>query len=146
MARVTANEPCKCPDEHKRDIHLQTVGGHHRPAVYCTKCGHITPKRAGAYTTRNEKPDAIELLEHANALNEANATALQRLLDKTVETLEESVGRLRAKVAEPRTLSATPRRRRTARTRTGHTAVERCGRTVQDRLNGSYTNFAFVVY
>jgi len=98
MARVTANEPCKCPDEHKRDIHLQTVGGHHRPAVYCTKCGHITPKRAGAYTTRNEQPDAIELLEHANALNEANATALQRVLDTTVETLEESVGRLRAKV------------------------------------------------
>jgi hypothetical protein len=98
MARVSANEPCKCPDEHKRDIHLQTVGGHHRPAVYCTKCGHITPKSAGAYTTRNEKPDAIELLEHANALNEANAAALQRLLDKTVETLEESVERLRAKV------------------------------------------------
>jgi hypothetical protein len=98
MARVTANEPCKCPDEHKRDIHLQTVGGHHRPAVYCTKCGHITPRRAGAYATRNEQPDAIELLEHANALNEANATALQRVLDTTVETLEESVRRLRAKV------------------------------------------------
>jgi len=98
VARVTRTDECRCPDEHKRAIHLQTVGGHHRPAVYCTKCGHITPERAGSYTTRHEQPDAIELLEHANALNEANATALQKLLDSTVATLDDSVQRLREKV------------------------------------------------
>ena len=90
-ARVVSDEPiCDCADEHRVDVHLESVDGYPAIANLCTRCGriHRLPKNARIRERHDEDTETERMLNRILATDRANALRLQEEMLELYERIE----------------------------------------------------------